>query len=372
MVKIIEETKFFRDNNIAKLIEKHARSVSFYDLGWGNPNPEMIKYKIPKISYNKNDLSIYWNSRGLDGLIDQILGFIKNKSGISFTRKNILITNGSTNSIFLLSYFFKNFIKINTVLLQNPTYDTAINIFKSQKFLMKATDPDIRYIRSNKIKLCYLIFKLQNPTGLSVPGNQEIEIKKRLLKTSYLIEDDAYSLFEDRNNINLVKNKRYIYVGSFSKYIFPGIRMGYVIADKGVIDKLALIQKYYNSYPNILSQLTLLYYLRTGKLEKEINYKIKIIREKRKLFEHLLSFKVRKLIKIPKSGFYYWLKLPENMDSNKVFIALLKKRVFVIPGDIYFFSKQYNAIRMSISRINKSEIRKAVRILNDFFDKYES
>jgi len=214
------------------------------------------------------------------------------------------------------------------------------------------------------------MFKFQNPTGIYIEKDRSIEIKNQLLKKCYLIEDDSYGLLKNDAEINIIDNEKYLYVSSFSKYIFPGLRMGYIIAHKNIVDKLKTIQKYYNSHPNILSQLILLNYLKTNKIYSEIESKTKILNSRRKIFEKLLSPQIKKLIQYNKGGFYYWLKLPNNINIKRLFIELLKNRILVIPGDIYFLDNKYNAIRISVSSISNIHLTIAVKKLNHVIKKY--
>lgn len=374
MKRILIQNKkgVFNINYINDYVKKYAKRGDFFNFGWGNLSTEMIKNFFPKIKFTKDNLSTYGNPRGLKTLIDRIVKFIHNKSRVKVKNENIIITNGATNGIFLLSCFFRKFLKINKILVQNPSYDTAINIFKSQNYKLVTVDPDFLNFSVNKdTKLSYLMFRLHNPTGISIDDNKSKEIKNKLLKIGYVIEDDAYGLFDGKNKLNIIDNKKYIYIGSFSKYIFPGIRLGYIIANKDIISKLVLMQKYYNSHPNILSQLTLLHYLETKKIEREINYKISLLNQKRKLFEKFLSFEIKKNMSRSCAGFYYWIILPRGIKSQNIFLSLLKRRVFTIPGDIYFVKKPYNSLRISISYIEKEKIIKGAKIISEVFKKYE-
>lgn len=367
---IINNIANIRDNYIADYINKYIKNGNFYDLGWGNLNKEMVRHSVPQIDFDKKVIGCYNNSQGTNDLINEIIKFVRKKSGLKLEIENVLVTNGATNAIFLLSCFFKSFLGINKVLLQNPTYDTAINIFKSQKYDIETTNPNLDKINDRNIKLAYLMFKFQNPTGAYIEKDSNKEFKNKLLKNSYLIEDDSYGLLENNSEINIINNKKYLYVSSFSKYIFPGLRMGYIVAYKDVIYKLKIIQKYYNSHPNILSQLILLDYLRTDKIYDEIENKIKILDARRNLFENSLSLKIKDLIQYNKGGFYYWFKLPNNINLSQLFIELLRNKILVIPGDIYFLNDKYNAIRVSISSISNTEVPAAAIRFSNIIEKH--
>lgn len=367
---IIKNIVNFRDNYIADYINQYIKNGNFYNFGWGNLNEKLIKFRVSKINFNKKIISRYGDSQGIDDLMNELIKFVYKKSNLKIERENLLITNGATNAIFLLSYFFKNFFKINKILLQNPTYDTTINIFKSQDYDVQTINPDLNKIENTNIRLAYLMFKFQNPTGIYIEKGRAKEFKNKLLKKCFLIEDDSYGLLENDPEINIIDNKKYLYVSSFSKYIFPGLRMGYIIAHKNIIDKLKIIQKYYNSHPNVLSQLVLLDYLKTNKIYDEIENKNKILVARRKIFENSLSPKIKELIQHNKGGFYYWFKLPNSVNQNQLFIELLKNKILVIPGDIYFLNNKYNAIRVSISSINDNDISIAANKLSNIMEKY--
>ena len=361
----------FRDNYISYYVNKYIKSDDFYNLGWGNLSEEMIKYIIPKINFDKKLNGRYNDSQGTNDLLNEIVKFVNKKSGLKFSKESILITNGVTNSIFLLSYYFRNFLKINTVLLQSPTYDTAINIFRSQDYDIKTINYNLDEKFDKNIKFAYLMFKFQNPTGAYIEKNKAQEFKKKLLKTSYLIEDDSYGLLEKHSDINIIRNKKYLYLSSFSKYIFPGLRLGYIVANKDIISELKTIQKYYMSHPNILSQIVLFDNFKTGKIYIEIKNKIKILDIKQKLFERSLSSKTKKLIsRNGKTAFYYWLKFQQNVDLHNLFIELLKNKILVIPGDIYFVNNKYNALRICLSPININDIPVAAKKLSSVIEKY--
>lgn len=367
---IIKNVANFRDNYIADYINKYIKNDNFYNFGWGNLNEKMVKFEASRIDFNKKIISCYGDPRGLDDLINEVIKFIRKKSDAKIEKENILITNGATNAIFLLSYFFKNFLGINKILLQNPSYDTAINIFKSQDYDIQTINPNLNKLENGNFGLAYLMFKFQNPTGIYIEKDRAKEFKNKLLKKCYLIEDDSYGLLENDSEINIIDDKKYLYVSSFSKYIFPGLRMGYIIAHKDIIDKLKIIQKYYNSYPNALSQLVLLDYLKTNKIYGEIENKNKILISRRKLFENSLSPKIKGLIRHDKGGFYYWFRLPNSINLNQLFIELLKNKILIIPGDIYFLNNKYNAIRASISSINDNDISIAAKHLSNIIEKY--
>ncbi len=343
-------------------------------MGYGNISEELIKYDLTSdfIYLSKNDLNCYCSPKGNNELISLVVNFFKKMYGKNVKENQVLITNGTTNSIALINTYLKERSKCKIV-VQNPTYDTAINIIKSHNLSIQYINPIMDNIRDCTADAFYLMFRCHNPTGMNIASEKEFKIKEKILSNeSILIEDDAYSLLFKSNKAYLpVKNENYLFLGSFSKYIFPAIRIGYVIGSPKIIEQLSIFQKYYNSHPNQISQLLLITYLKTGKIFNEIEHKKKILNKRKIAFEQSLSNKAISKIKNLSllSGFYYWLEFNENINANTIFKDLYDEKVFVIPGEIYSLNYKQNSLRICISNIEEEKIRKATKIINKVIDR---
>lgn len=369
--KIIYNKAGFDENTISDYIDKHLNSNFCYNFGWGSLNKNMIKNPIPKVNYKKQTISVYNGPQGQTEIIDEVIKFIENKSGKKINRNQIILVNGATNGIFLLAHYFSNVNNFKKIIIQNEVFDTALNIFNSLKFKKISINADCRNLPKTKNNFAYLIFKFQNPTGISIKKKDRLNIIKKLVENNnYVIEDDAYGLLTKNGKIEFMLNPKYIYLGSFSKYIFPGLRLGFIIANPKIISDLQVVQKYYNSHPNIMSQLMLYEYLKKDIVNSEIIHKTKELEERRQLFEKYISPKILNRTRKTSGGFYYWLKLSPKSNSIKIFVELLKKGVITIPGDIYFTKKSYPSLRLSISLIDKIKIKNGCKILNEVLEKY--
>lgn len=369
--KIIYNKAGFDENTISDYIDKYLNPNFCYNFGWGSLNKKLIKNSLPKVDYDDQIISVYNGPKGQSDVIKEVVKFIKNKSGIKIDENQIMLVNGATNGIFLLAHYFSNIHNIKKVIIQNEVFDTALNIFNSLKLKKISVDADCSNLPKTKNSLAYLIFKFQNPTGISVKNTDRIKIIKKLIKNNnYVIEDDAYGLLTKNGKIELLSNPKYIYLSSFSKYIFPGLRLGFIIADPKIISDLQVIQKYYNSHPNIMSQYILYEYLKNGTIDDEISHKVKELQERRQIFEKHISSKILNKIKKTDGGFYYWIELSHKSNSIKIFVELLKKGVIIIPGDIYFVKNPYPSLRISISLIDKEKIENGCKILNEVLEKY--
>jgi 2-aminoadipate transaminase len=361
----------FDENTISDYIEKYLNQNCCYNFGWGSLNQELIKNPLPKVEYDHKVVGIYNQPKGQEEVVKEVIKFIKSKSGKEINPGQIMLTNGATNGIFLLAHYFTNVRKIKKIIIQSPVFDTALNIFNSQGLEKISISPDCHDLPKIKNSFAYLIFKFQNPSGVSIDNIKKQEIIKELTRNgNYLIEDDAYGLLVKGGKIDLVSNPNYIFVGSFSKYIFPGLRLGFIVAEPEIISDLQVIQKYYNSHPNVISQYLLLEYIKNGLIESEIKNKIQQIKERRKLFEKNISNKIKINLEKTNGGFYYWLKLSKKVSAIEVFTELLKNGIVAIPGDIYFANTPYPSLRLCISLIDKEKIKDGCKILNEVLEKY--
>ena len=369
--EMIYQKAGFDENSITDYIKTYLNPHICFNFGWGSLNQELIKNVIPLPPFDPKIVGVYNSPKGQSEVIDLVIDFVNKKSGQKITREQIMLTNGATNAIFLLAHYFASVKKLDKVILQNPVFDTALNIFNSQRLNKISVNPDCSDIPDVKNAFAYLIFKFQNPTGISIDKNNKLKIINQITKNgNYVIEDDSYGLLEKGGKLHLISNPLYIFVSSFSKYIFPGLRLGYIIANPEIINDLQVIQKYYNSHPNVMSQYILAQYLNGSLIESEIKHKTEQIKTKRELFEKYLSQKIKSNMETTSGGFYYWLRLLPQYSSVEVFVDLLKQGIITIPGDIYFSKNPYPSLRLSISLIDKEKIKEGCELINKALEKY--
>lgn len=367
-IPLISNDRVFRYHNIGKILSDYDCQ---YNLGWGNLDKSMMLEDVAHIDVDTDMARLYTDSKGTDELVAAICNFINERSEIKVTKSNILVTNGSTNGILLAAEYYQNYQNINRIFLQEPSYDTAVNIFRSLKLQLKTfryDDYETLLLESNA--LTYLMLKYHNPTGHYTNACDRAKLIDGLLANNmYIIEDDAYGLFDSKDTIDITLHKNYLYAGSFSKYIYPGLRIGFIVGEAEVIEKLSMMQRYHNSFPSYVGQTGVLSYLRTGKIKAEINHKIDQINKNRKIFEDNLSSQCKSMITNNSGGFYYWLSPPDDISSEQVFYKLLEHGIFVIPGAVYSIDESSNNfIRVSVSNINSKNIADASKIISEVFE----
>ena len=105
---------------------------------------------------------------------------------------------------------------------------------------------------------------------------------------------------------------------------------------------------------------------------KNIEKRNEILDRKRVLAEEELSTTNGVSYQLPIGGFYYWLKLRDGLNAEQVFHDLIKQKVFLIPGDVYFWKKKlYNAFRLSVSYVEEERIRDGLRKIKEVMETYD-
>lgn len=368
---LIKKSPMFHYHTIGRILPRYN---VIYNLGWGNLSEEMLLNSPIPSGPDIDLLRSYGDPNGIEELRLELCKYLNARSDVKISQDNILVTNGATNGIFLAGQYCKKYLNISDMFLQNPSYDTAVNTFRSQGFNLNDFEyANFDFLLKQKDASTYLMLKFHNPTGLYVGKDEREKLIKNLLNNNmFVIEDDAYGLYDGNGEFSFTLNKNYLFVGSLSKYVFPGLRVGFIVGDPTTINSLSMIQRYYNSYPSPFGQTAALDYLKTGKINNEVAHKINLVKSNRKSFEKSISPFVKSLIKDSVGGFYYWLELPDYIESVSLFHKLIRQGVFVIPGAIYAINKGNNSIRVSISNISSSEVTKAAAILSQTIDKLRS
>lgn len=291
-----------------------------------------INKSIKNVLNSDIDFNTYVTPKGLGALRIEISNFINKTWKYTVNYKDMLITSGSQQSINLIAYSMLE--EGDTVLIEQPTYFGAIDVFKKKNVKLIGIDLQEdglnlemleKSIIENSPKLIYVTPTFNNPTGYSWTNDNRKEFLKIINKYDVIVlEDDPYSLinFTDNKYDSLYKlndGKNIIYLGTFSKLISPSINIGYIMADNTVINAIYSFKESFDLCTNVLLQYVVLDYLSNNDIEKIVNDKIlnyKIIKEKsinelKEEYKNQIEF-----ISNPKGGLFYLVKFKSNIDTK--------------------------------------------------------
>lgn len=295
----------------------------------------------------------YGSGQGVPALRDQILEIMA-LEGISASADDVVVTTGSQQALDLVAKLFID--PGDVILAEAPSYVGAIGVFRSYQASMVhlETDADglvpealaegIRRIRAEgrTIKFLYTIPNFHNPAGVTLSAERRPEIVRICAEAGVLIlEDNPYGLlhFDEPvpGALRSLSPDGVIYLGSFSKTLAPGFRVGWALAPHAIREKLVLAAEAAILCPSSFSQLVISQYLSTADWKAQINEFRGVYRDRRDamldaLGEHLpdLSWNV------PNGGFYVWVTLPNDLDSKAMLPRAVTELVAYTPGTAFF------------------------------------
>lgn len=315
---------------------------------------------------------------GLYSLREKISEFMSHRQ-IKAAVEDIMVLSGSQQGLDLIA---RSFIDPgDTVIVEEPTYIGALQIFKAlgaRVIGVPIQEDGLRMdilealIIKHQPKLIYTIPTFQNPSGRVMSLIQ----RKKLLELSYryqtpIIEDDAYSelRFEGEELPSLKaldQMGNVLYLNTFSKFIFPGLRIGWMIAPPAVIKQMAIKRQMIDLHANSLGQYLICNYLEKNSIMIHIEKIRKQYCIRRDAMAKALDAYAPNYVKwsLPEGGFYIWCELPEELDASKIWIRANDAGVVFVPGEVFYTGKQgQNFMRLNFSFPTPVDIKKGIKIL---------
>lgn len=341
---------------------------------------ELKKAFLNRISLEGHKLLNYGYAQGYKPLIDYLLEYMNSK-GVDTSNKDILITNGFTEGFdILLSAFTESG---DYILCENPTHNTAIKIMKARGLNIIPIDMnenglDFNMLEKkleeykNKIKFSYITPSYHNPTGTVMSPESRYKYYNLMKKYNVATIEDGFNeelLYSSSHIFPICSldnlSNGVVYIGSFSKILFPGIRIGWVLADKNVINKLESVKRCNNIHVSFLDQGILYDYLINGGFDR-------YVKKIRKYYGDKFNFAydcVKKYVPTEyvqgNGGLHLFLKF-KNIDCRELLLRCYDKGVIFMPGDVFYIDdKGSDTLRLGFSRVSIDDLEKGIKIIGD-------
>ena len=380
--KRIEKTPSSFIREILKVTQR-SEIISF---AGGLPNPISFPQDELKISMNRiadkfgSKIYQYSTTMGLDSLRQYIVDRYKKLWQMNIDIDNVIITTGSQQALDLIGKVFLD--DNDKVMVEKPSYLGLLQAFcmYSADFVAVKLNNDgldiddlKATIKEHKPKLAYLIPNFQNPTGLTYSRENREKVFEAIKDEDILlIQDDPYGELRFTQDerlpyIGLNKTDKNIYLGSFSKIVTPGMRLGFVVAHKEMIKKLETAKQASDLHSNIFGQYLISDYLENNDLDTHVE-KIK------KLYKSQADAMISSMEKyfpsnvkytIPKGGMFTWVELEENKSSLALFNKALEKNVAFVPGNPFYIdsAKEVNTLRLNYTNADEKTIEEGIKRL---------
>ncbi|WP_283749568.1 PLP-dependent aminotransferase family protein [Bacillus mycoides] len=359
-----------------QLINEYEQMDHIIRLGTGELSPELLPTKqieqsLKKISLESKAIG-YSSPQGSEKLRGILCNYLK-KCGIQTAPDNILIVSGALQALQLIAV---GLLEEGSIVFQEkPSYLNSVHPFQSNGMRMISVSRDVhltdnlRTLKRKRQSLFYCVPTLHNPTG----HNWSVKEKKDLYSTCKelqipIIEDDVYHelLFESSSPAikSFDTSGQVLYIGSVSKTLSPGLRIGWVVAPSPVIGRLADIKMQTDYGSSAFSQEIVAHWISSGLYEKHLITLRKQLKRRATFVEEILEQHFQKIATWKKSegSFYIWLRFHEPIVNKALFLKLLKQNVLINPGYIYEPSDLHH-IRLSYAYASLEELKKGLNIL---------
>ena len=355
------------------------------NLAGNTPGPEMFPANAFKEAINRvldmdgGNAFTYQESGGSHELRREIVRYVNTCFSIQCTEETVLVTSGAQQALDLIS---KALLSANDVVLtENPTYRGAHSPFtlRGAKVLGVPVEPDginmdilKHYIQRYRPRLVYTMPTFQMPTGVCMSAQKRTELLRLAEHYDfYVLEEDLLSdlSLDGHRPIPLRAEdtqERVIYIKSFSKIIMPGIRMGFMILPKRIIQAIIDVKYYTDISASGLIQRALGLYLQSGAWATHFEKMTSQYRERMETAAGMMfawtNFGVS--FQKPKGGFGIWIKLPEKFSDAEVFHRCLNHNVLINKGSSFYISPMHEYrryIRISYAAPGIGEIEAGLK-----------
>ncbi|PZX09763.1 PLP-dependent aminotransferase family protein [Celeribacter halophilus] len=324
----------------------------------------------------------YSTSEGYTPLRDWIVGYMA-RHGVTCTRDNILITAGSQQALDYLGKIFLD--QGDTALVTWPTYMGALGAFNAYEPRYDRIDPQTNRpvedvladakAAGGAVKFAYLSTDFANPTGVTLTEEQRRMVLARADALGCaVIEDAAYQELryrgeeikpilaleiEEKSDIDACRT---IYLGSFSKTLAPGLRVGWAVAAKPVISQLVLTKQAADLQTATINQIAVsevahgVFDAHVATLREVYGARLQAMLAalERHMPEGIAWTK-------PDGGMFVWVTLPRDMDGAELLKEALKANVAFVPGGAFYADgSNTNTLRLNFSMSAASKIEEGI------------
>ncbi|MEF2966327.1 PLP-dependent aminotransferase family protein [Paenibacillus sp. M1] len=346
-------------------------------LGTGELSPELLPHSgmsrlLARMAVSMPELG-YGEPNGDLALREAVADRLR-RIGIAASPASILIVSGALQALQLISVGLLP--RGSSILLERPSYLYSVPVFQSAEMKLQGVPMDEEGLRSELVvpyakqyggALLYTIPTFHNPTGTVMSEERRARLLEACRNAGLpILEDDVYrDLWLDEPPPAPLKARdasgSVLYVGSLSKTLSPGLRIGWVTGPQPVIERLADIKMQSDYGSSAFSQWIAAEWLGSGMYDEHMNELRDALRIRRQAALKALDKHFRGLAEwsVPGGGFYIWLKLKQAAAPRRLFDAALKQGILINPGHLYD-REAGDRIRLSYSYAPLAELEPGI------------
>ena len=369
-----ESPTIIKQSNKSKLLAPGIPDLeSFPHQAWHKASNKVMRLKYKSLLCQQS----YFGDQEFINTLHEYLTYSRN---IKCDPKQIIITTGAQEAIN---------ITMHTVLsdhaeiaIENPGYRGAYQAIKTCGIRPKTIPViedgiSIEHLNKLNAKLVYITPSHQYPLGMTIPISKRLQLLEYARKNnSYIIEDDYDSEYHFKTKPlpslqGLDKHDRVIYLGTFSKVMFPAIRIGYIIAPKSLLEKFQNIKQFGYGPTPLINQFILTNFIQSGEFGRHVKRMRVIYAKKYKKILAACNKYLDKEVKLYANdiGMHITLQLPQRANEKLIIQNLNAKNLFPAPLSGYYKANKQKGLVIGFANLDTNKIASIIKIIAQTINK---
>ena len=385
MVRFSTRMNLLKGSAIRELLAL-ANKPEILSFAGGMPAPELfpvdkIKAATDAVLDEQGKIALQYSStNGFEHFRQQIADRMEAKLNIKTSADNILVTSGSQQGLDYSARVFCD--KGDVIIIESPSYLGALNAFKAcePNFVAIPTDGDGMIMEelekilatTERVKMIYVIPDFQNPTGRTWDLDRRHKFMEIVNKYEIpVVEDNPYGELRFEGEYmpalkSLDTKGLVIYLGTFSKILAPGYRLGWVCADDEILAKYNFMEQAASLQASTIGQMETSKWIDMFDLDAHVNTIRECYKKRRAVMLETLAKELPEPCTFtrPEGGLFAWVVLPEYMDAKDLQMKCLEKKVAFVPGGSFFPNGGHNnTLRLNYSCMPEDKIIQGITAL---------
>ncbi|MBI3871850.1 MAG: PLP-dependent aminotransferase family protein [candidate division Zixibacteria bacterium] len=378
------------ESSILRDILKFSNQPGVISFAGGLPAPELFPIESIREATDRvltrfgSQALQYGLSMGYPPLREFIAERVSRRGAAQLTADNILVTAGSQQGLDAVGRAFLD--RGDYVVCSRPTYLGALQAFNyygaryalaemdDQGMKVETIDP---LIREHKPKFIYTVPNFQNPTGITMSLlRRQLLVQKAHQFSVPIVDDNPYGELrysdEPVPSIKSIGGQAVIQLGTFSKTISPGLRIGWVAASRQLMGVFERVKQSTDLHTNTFAQYVIYEYAKDGALDRHIEVLKKAYHERRDAMLRAMSefFPDTITWTKPEGGLFLWVRLPVGIDSAPLLPEAIAQKVAFVPGQPFHpDGSGKNTLRLNFSNASLENIHEGIKRLGRVFAK---
>ncbi len=363
-------------------------SEILYDFGTGRSDPSTFPTEalqaaaVKVIGEQAEELTMYPGGLGHAGLREAMAKREGEREGVEIDPDHIILTNGSMQAVTLTAEALQE-DKGDTVLLEEFSYPGTLGAYRSLKLDMVGIRLDEGGMRIDHMaeelnrlegegrlpKFIYAISTYQNPTGFNMPASRRREMIELAAKYGVpIVEDNCYADVHYEGDIEpaifaLDDNPNHIYLGSLSKILAPGFRLGYIYARPPMLEKI--LARRHDAGSNYLASAIAAEFYKNG-IEAHADVTNPVLKKKRDLTTAGLAAELEDVCvwSNPVGGLFIWVRMPDDTDRKKLYELAHENGFNFLPGTAFHYQNRNQPyLRLAFGHLTEEQIVDGIPVL---------